>query len=295
MDRQTAEQTVRVLIEALPYIQQFAGRSVVVKIGGNALADAQLRRGVARDLALMQQVGLRPVVVHGGGPQIEAQLRAAGRESRFVDGVRITDAETMDVVERVLVDIGAELVAQIRHYGGRGHGTTGRQGGWLRARPLRLARDAPQDVDLGRTGAVETVDAGPIEALEERGFIPVIAPIGAGADGGGYNINADTAASRIAAALDAEKLLILTDRPGVLDRNGALLTGLDASGIDALIADGTIHGGMLPKIRCVLDALARGVHTAHIIDGRIAHAALLEVFTRAGIGTLIAAPGREAG
>ena len=290
MDRKTAEQTVRILVEALPYIQQFAGCSIVVKYGGAAMADEALKSSFARDLALMQQVGLRPVVVHGGGPQIGAQLRALGRESRFVDGLRVTDAETMEVVERVLGGaINAEIAALIEKHGGRAAGVTGKHEGFLRARPMRLEKDAPEAVDLGRTGTVEAVDAKPIEALEDAGRIPVIAPIGAGADGGSYNINADAAASRIAVALGAEKLIVLTDRPGVLDADGALLTGLDAQGIAALIEDGTIRGGMLPKVRCALDALEHGVHTAHIIDGRIAHAVLLEVFTRAGIGTLIAA------
>ena len=297
MDRQAAQQTVRVLFEALPYIQAFAGRSIVVKYGGSAMADETLRGSFARDLVLMQQVGLRPVVVHGGGPQIGEYLKKIGKPSRFVDGVRVTDAETMDVVERVLGDIvNAEIVRLIDDHGGRATGITGRHGGWIHATPLRLEQsapelDAPEIIDLGRTGTVDRIDPEPILALEEAGQIPIIAPIGVGADGASYNINADTVASRVAVALQAEKLMLLTNQPGVLDGDGELRTGLDAAAVAGLIEDGTVHGGMLPKARCALDALAGGVHTAHIIDGRVAHAVLLEVFTRAGIGTLIAAGG----
>ena len=297
MDRQAAQQTVRVLFEALPYIQAFAGQSVVVKYGGSAMVDETLRSSFARDLVLMQQVGLRPVVVHGGGPQIGEHLEKIGKPSRFIDGVRVTDAETMDVVERVLGDIvNAEIVRLIDDHGGRATGITGRHGGWIHAKPLRLEQsspelDAPEIIDLGHTGAVDRIDPEPILALEEAGRIPIIAPIGIGADGASYNINADTVASRVAVALKAEKLMLLTNQPGVLDGDGELLTGLDAAAVAGLIKDGTVHGGMLPKTRCALDALAGGVHTAHIIDGRVAHAVLLEVFTRAGIGTLIAAGG----
>ena len=297
MDRQAAQQTVRVLFEALPYIQAFAGRSIVVKYGGSAMADETLRGSFARDLVLMQQVGLRPVVVHGGGPQIGEHLKKIGKPSRFIDGVRVTDAETMDVVERVLGDIvNAEIVRLIDDHGGRATGITGRHGGWIHAKPLRLEQsapelDAPEIIDLGHTGTVDRIDPEPILALEEAGRIPIIAPIGVGADGASYNINADTVASRVAVALQAEKLMLLTNQPGVLDGDGELRTGLDAAAVAGLIEDGTVHGGMLPKARCALDALAGGVHTAHIIDGRVAHAVLLEVFTRAGIGTLIAAGG----
>lgn len=297
MDRQAAQQTVRVLFEALPYIQAFAGRSIVVKYGGSAMVDETLRGSFARDLVLMQQVGLRPVVVHGGGPQIGEHLKKIGKPSRFIDGVRVTDAETMDVVERVLGDIvNAEIVRLIDDHGGRATGITGRHGGWIHAKPLRLEQsapelDAPEIIDLGHTGTVDRINPEPILALEEAGRIPIIAPIGVGADGASYNINADTVASRVAVALQAEKLMLLTNQPGVLDGDGELRTGLDAAAVAGLIEDGTVHGGMLPKARCALDALAGGVHTAHIIDGRVAHAVLLEVFTRAGIGTLITAGG----
>lgn len=298
MDKQTARQTVHILVEALPYIQRFSGCSIVVKYGGNAMVDEKLKSSFARDLVLMQQVGLRPVIVHGGGPQIGKHLEQVGKESRFVDGVRVTDAETMDIVERVLGDIvNAEIVQLIEHHGGRATGITGKHGGWIRGKPLKIEKTSPEFetseiIDLGHTGTVDSIDPEPIRALEEAGRIPIIAPIGAGPDGRSYNINADTVASQVAIALGAEKLILLTNRQGVLAEGDTLLTGLHAADLDALIADGTVSGGMLPKIRCVQEALGSGVHTAHIIDGRVAHAVLLEVFTREGIGTLIAAPDR---
>ena len=293
MDRQSAQQTVRVLVEALPYIQAFSGRSVVIKYGGNAMIDEALKSSFARDLVLMQQVGIKPVIVHGGGPQIGRHLKDLGIESRFVDGVRITDRQTMDVVEKVLGDlINTEIVELVERHGGRAAGITGKRGGFIHAKRLKLKQfsadmNAPEIIDLGHTGTVKSIDPGPIQELENDGKIPVVAPVGVGADGESYNINADTVASHMAVALKAEKLMILTDQPGVLDARGALLTRLSPAAIEALIGDGTIHDGMAPKTRCVLDALKAGVHTAHIIDGRVPHAVVLEVFTREGIGTLI--------
>lgn len=295
MDRQSAQQTVHVLVEALPYIQAFAGRSVVIKYGGNAMVDETLKSSFARDLVLMQHVGIKPVVVHGGSPQIGQHLEELGIESRFIDGVRVTDRQTMDVVEKVLGDvINTEIVELINQYGGRAAGITGKRGGFIHAKRLELKQfspdmNAPEIIDLGHTGTVAGIDPGPIQELEDNGKIPVIAPIGVGADDESYNINADTVASHIAVALKAEKLMILTNQAGVLDAAGKLLTNLDPGAIESLIEDGTISDGMVPKTRCVLDALKAGVHTAHIIDGRTPHAVVLEVFTREGIGTLISA------
>lgn len=295
MDRQSAQQTVGVLVEALPYIQAFAGRSVVIKYGGNAMVDDTLKSSFARDLVLMQHVGIKPVIVHGGGPQIGQHLKELGIESRFVDGVRVTDRQTMDVVEKVLGDIiNTEIVDLINQHGGRAAGITGKRGGFIHAEQLKLEQsspelDAPEIIDLGHTGTVASIDPEPIQAMEDNGQIPVIAPVGVGADGESYNINADTVASHMAIALKAEKLMILTNQSGVLNAQGELLTNLSPKAIEGLIDDGTISDGMVPKTRCVLDALKAGVHTAHIIDGRTPHAVVLEVFTREGIGTLIAA------
>jgi len=295
MDRKLAQQTVHVLIEALPYIQAFSGRSVVIKYGGNAMLDEALKSGFARDLVLMQQVGIRPVVVHGGGPQIGERLEELGIQSTFIDGIRATDRQTMDVVETVLGDvINTEIVELICRHGGAAIGVTGKRGGFIHAEALQLERsapelDAPEIIDLGHTGTVARIDLEPILEMERAGKIPVIAPIGVGTDGESYNINADTVASHLAVALEAEKLMLLTNQPGILDAAGELLTGLTPDAVAALLADGTIHGGMLPKTRCAIEALRGGVHSAHIIDGRVPHAVLLEVFTREGIGTLIAA------
>ena len=295
MDRTLAQQTVHVLIEALPYIQEFSGRSVVVKYGGNAMTDETLKSGFARDLVLMQQVGIRPVVVHGGGPQIGERLSELNIQSEFIEGVRATDRQTMDVVEAVLGDlINTEIVELICRHGGRAVGVTGKSGGFIHAKSMKLKRsapelEAPEVIDLGHTGSITRIDPEPIVEMEEAGQIPIIAPIGVGEGGESYNINADTAASHIAVALQAEKLMLLTNQSGVLDAQGELLTGLTPDAVASLIADGTIHGGMVPKTRCATEALHGGVHSAHIIDGRVPHAVLLEVFTREGIGTLIAA------
>lgn len=284
LDTDAAMQAAHVLTEALPYIQRFAGRTVVVKYGGNAMSGDQQTQSFARDITLMKRVGINPVVVHGGGPQIGQHLDRLGKESRFVQGLRVTDAETMDVVEMMLGGlVNKALVSAINQQGGRAVGLTGKDGGLLRARKLQMEGGE----DIGQVGEIETIDPRVISHLEAGGFIPVIAPIGVGADGAAYNINADTVAGKLAGVLQAEKLMLLTNIRGVLGRDGELLTGLSAGQVEALIADGTIHGGMLPKVGCALDAVKAGVRAAHIVDGRVEHAVLLELFTDAGVGTLI--------
>ncbi len=299
LNRSDAMTTARVLAEALPYIQRFAGKTIVIKYGGNAMVDEVLKDGFARDVVLMKHVGMNPVVVHGGGPQIGVLLERLGKETRFVQGMRVTDAETMDVVEMVLGGlVNKEIVNFINRHGGVGAvGLTGKDGDLIRARKLTVTQDspeleAPEIIDLGHVGEVESIDTGVVDMLIHGNFIPVIAPIGVGADGRSYNINADMVAGRLAETMNAEKLMLLTNTPGLLDKQGELLTGLDARQVQALIADGTIHGGMLPKIRCALDAVSAGVRAAHIVDGRVEHAVLLEVFTDEGVGTLIRGPGR---
>ncbi len=284
-----AMQTARVLGESLPYIQRFAGKIVVIKYGGAAMTDATLKSGFARDIALMKRVGINPVVVHGGGPQIGKLLAKLGKETRFVAGMRVTDAETMDVVEMVLGGlVNKEIVTLINQHGGRAVGLTGKDGGLIHARKLEPAADERNEmVDLGYAGAVSSIDPEIVGHLDEGDFIPVIAPIGLGEDGRSYNINADLVAGKMASVLGAEKLMLLTNTTGVLDKQGNLLTGLKPAQVESLINDGTIAGGMLPKVRCALDAVAAGVRAAHIIDGRVEHAVLLELFTDAGVGTLI--------
>jgi len=281
--------TARVLGESLPYIRRFAGKTVVIKYGGAAMTDATLKSGFARDIALMKRVGINPVVVHGGGPQIGKLLEKLGKETRFVGGMRVTDAETMDVVEMVLGgSVNKEIVALINQHGGRAVGLTGKDGGLIHARKLEPAADEHNEmVDLGFAGAVSSIDPEIVRHLDEGDFIPVIAPIGLGEDGRSYNINADLVAGKMASVLEAEKLMLLTNTAGVLDKQGQLLTGLKPAQVEALINDGTIAGGMLPKVRCALDAVAAGVRAAHIVDGRVEHAVLLELFTDAGVGTLI--------
>lgn len=297
---QTPETITRVLVEALPYIQRFAGKTFVVKYGGNAMVDAELERSFARDIVLLKAVGINPVVVHGGGPQISDLLKRIGKESRFVEGMRVTDSETMDVVEMVLGgQVNKSIVNLINQAGGRAVGLTGKDGEFIRARKLLITRqnaDAPQHtapeiIDLGHVGEVEAIDTRVIDMLVHSDFIPVIAPIGVDDDGISYNINADLVAGKIASALKAEKLLLLTNVAGILDKQGKILTGLSLGQVDSLVADGTIYGGMLPKIQGALDAVAEGAKSAHIIDGRIAHAVLLEIFTDCGIGTLITGNG----
>ena len=290
---EAAVRTARVLIEALPYIQRFQGKTVVVKYGGAAMESDALKGGFARDVVLMKLVGINPVVVHGGGPQIGRLLARIGKESRFVDGMRVTDSETMDVVEMVLGGlVNKEIVNLINGHGGHAVGLTGKDGGLVHARKLTVARrrpelEAPEIIDIGHVGEVTSIDTGVLEHLARGGFIPVIAPIGAGDGGVSYNINADLVAGKIAQALGAEKLMLLTNTSGLLDREGALIPSLDVRAVESMIADGTIAGGMLPKVRCALDAVQGGVNTAQIIDGRVEHAVLLEVFTSEGMGTFI--------
>ena len=288
-----ASQVAGILTEALPYIRRFHGWTIVVKYGGAAMVDDTLKNTFARDLALMKLVGMNPVVVHGGGPQIGSLLEKLNIPTRFVDGMRVTDAATMDVVEMVLGgQVNQEIVALLNHHGGHAVGVTGKDGGLIRARRLKLARPAPElaapeIIDIGHVGEVEAVDAKVLDTLMHAGFIPVIAPIGAGPDGESYNINADLVAGRLAEALAAEKLILLTNTPGILDGEGETLTGLSQEAVADLIAGGGITDGMLPKVRCALDAVAGGVGSVQIIDGTIPHALLLEIFTDAGIGTQI--------
>lgn len=295
IDLNGATNRARVLIEALPYIQRFHGRTLVIKYGGNAMVDESLKSGFARDIVLMKLVGMNPVVVHGGGPQIGDCLHQIGKVSEFIDGMRVTDSETMDVVEMVLGGlVNKEIVNLINSHGGSAVGLTGKDGGLLRARKLMVTRNAPgmdhpEIIDIGHVGEVTDVDSSVIDSLTGGDFIPVIAPIGVGEDGESYNINADLVAGKLAETLRAEKLILLTNTEGLLDGENRLLTGLRADQVDGLIDDGTIHGGMLPKVRCALEAIDGGVEAVHIIDGRLEHSVLLEIFTTAGIGTLITA------
>jgi acetylglutamate kinase len=278
----------RVLGEALPYIQRFHGKTIVVKFGGNAMTDDALKAGFARDVALLKLVGMNPVVVHGGGPQIEQMLAKLGKKGEFVQGMRVTDRETMDVVEMVLGGtVNKEVVELINQAGGKAVGLTGQDGVFIRAKKMVLASKDNGHVDLGQVGEIESIDPAIISTLEQGGFIPVVAPIGTGADGTTYNINSDLVAGKLAEILRAEKLVVLTNTPGVLDKNGKLLTGLTPRRIDDLVAKGVISGGMLPKIGSALDAARNGVKSVHIIDGRVPHALLLEVMTDQGVGTLI--------
>jgi len=292
---ESAKNVAHVLSEALPYIRRFRGKTVVIKYGGNAMVDEELKSGFARDIVLMKLVGINPVVVHGGGPQIGQLLEKIGKESTFVEGMRVTDSETMDVVEMVLGGlVNKEIVNLITRHGGRAVGLSGKDGDLIRARKMTITRDlpeleAPEIIDLGHVGEVASIDASVVNMLVSGDFIPVIAPIGVGEDGHSYNINADLVAGRMAEVLGAEKLMLLTNTKGLLDKGGVLLTGLDADDVARLIDDGTIHGGMLPKIRCALSAVNTGVTAAHIVDGRVAHAVLLELFTDEGVGTLIRA------
>jgi acetylglutamate kinase len=285
LDPEQAARVARVLGEALPYIRRFTGRTIVIKYGGNAMTDPELKSGFARDIALMKLVGFNPVVVHGGGPQIGKLLERVGKQTEFIKGMRVTDEETMDVVEMVLGGlVNKEIVNLINQHGGQAVGLTGKDGGLIHARKLTLVDD---DTDLGFVGEVSHIDPRIVKRLEADDFIPVIAPIGVGADGRSYNINADLVAGKIASVLEAEKLMLLTNTPGVLDGDGNLLAGLFPKQVRELIEAGVIHGGMLPKIECALDAVASGVKAAHIVDGRVENAVLLELFTDAGVGTLI--------
>lgn len=287
-----AKNIAKVLTEALPYIQRFTGRTIVVKYGGNAMIDEQLKNSFARDIVLMKLVGMNPVVVHGGGPQIGSLLEKLEIESSFVEGMRVTDRRTMDVVEMVLGGlVNKEIVSLLVKNQGKAIGITGKDGGLITAEKL-LVRKADSDIDddgidIGHVGKVAAINTEVIEAMTNSDFIPVIAPIGTDSQGNSYNINADTVAGEIAKVLHAEKLMLLTNVAGVQDGNGQVLTGLSTGQVDRLIADQTIHGGMLPKVQCALDAVKAGVKRAHIIDGRVEHAVLLEIFTDEGVGTLI--------
>jgi acetylglutamate kinase len=279
-----------VLAEALPYIRRFHGKTIVVKYGGNAMTEEKLKRSFAHDVVLLKLVGLNPVVVHGGGPQIEQLLAKVGKKGEFVQGMRVTDEETMDIVEMVLAgQVNKEIVELINQAGGKAVGLTGQDAGLVRARKMMLeSKDTPGvRIDIGQVGEIEKIDPSIIATLAGNGFIPVIAPIGSGAGGETYNINADVVAGKVAEVLKAEKLVMMTNTVGVLDKNGNLLTGLTAKQIDALFADGTLSGGMLPKIASALDAARAGVNSVHVIDGRVDHALLLEIMTDQGVGTMI--------
>ena len=288
LSRDDATQVARVLTESLPYIQRFTGRTIVIKFGGNAMVDPQLFETFARDVVLMKLVGMNPVIVHGGGPQIGALLDRLQIKSEFVEGMRVTDAPTMNVVEMVLgASVNKEIVDCIHRNGGRAVGLTGKDGELLKAQKLQLDSAGEDLRDIGLVGEVTSVDIQVLKMLGDSDFIPVIAPIAGGADGKTYNINADLVAGKIAEVLHAEKLMLLTNVAGLLDQKGDVLTGLSTEEVDRLISDGVVQGGMLPKIRCALDAVKHGVTSAHIIDGRVPHATLLEIFTDEGIGTLI--------
>jgi len=285
-----ADVKAAVLAEALPYIRRFHGKTVVIKYGGNAMTDDHLKQSFARDIILLRLVGILPVVVHGGGPQIESLLSKVGKKGEFIQGMRVTDNETMDIVEMVLAgQVNKEIVELINHAGGKAVGLTGQDGGLIRARKMMVKADpdSQEVLDLGHVGEIESVDPAIIHSLLASGFVPVIAPIGSGREGETYNINADLVAGKIAEILKAEKLILMTNTPGVLDKDGHLLTGLSAREIDALFADGTISGGMLPKISSALEAARSGVHSVHIVDGRVPHCLLLEILTNEGVGTMI--------
>ncbi len=293
MKQNTAHQIAHVLTEALPYIRKFQGKTIVIKYGGNAMVDETLKQSFARDIVLMKLVGINPVVVHGGGPQIGELLKKIGKTTEFVGGMRVTDSETMDVVEMVLGGlVNKQIVSLINQQGGKAIGLTGKDGNFIHARKIQLKPTAPElkspeIIDLGHVGEVSSIDPSVVEMLVQSDFIPVIAPIGVGDDGFSYNINADLVAGKVAETLAAEKLILLTNTAGILDPQQKLLTGLSIQDIDDLISNGTISGGMIPKTCCATDALKGGVSTVHIIDGRVEHAVLLELFTDEGVGTLL--------
>lgn len=300
LNTQRATHIAQVLTEALPYIQRFSGKTLVIKYGGNAMVDEALKNSFARDVVLMKAVGINPVIVHGGGPQIGDLLERVGKQSEFINGMRVTDRETMDIVEMVLGgQVNKSIVNLINNHGGRAVGLTGKDGSLIYAEKLHVSRNsddpavnASELIDLGHVGKVASIDTSVIDMLIHSDFIPVIAPVGVGKDGESYNINADLVAGKIAEVLQAEKLILLTNTAGLLDADGKLLTGLNAKQVNDLIDEGVIYGGMLPKIGCALDAVQAGVTTAHIIDGRVQHAVLLEMFTDEGVGTLIRGGGR---
>lgn len=293
MDKTNANNVAHVLSEALPYLQNLNNKTIVIKFGGNAMIDEKLKNSFARDIVLLKQVGVNPVVVHGGGPQIGSLLEKIGKESEFINGMRVTDSETMDVVEMVLGGlVNKSIVSLINKNGGHAVGLTGKDGCLIRAKKMQITRttpelEAPEIIDLGHVGEITSIDPSLVTTLDQGNFIPVIAPIGVGEDAMSYNINADLVAGKMASVLGAEKLILLTNTAGILDKNKNILTGLKVDDVDKLKADETIHGGMLPKVDCALDAVNSGVKTAHIIDGRVEHAVLLELLTDEGVGTLI--------
>jgi acetylglutamate kinase len=292
LNKMTATQKAQTLTEALPYIKRFFDKTIVIKYGGNAMTDEHLKECFAQDVVLLKLIGMNPVVVHGGGPQINDMLDRLGKKGEFIQGMRVTDAETMDVVEMVLGgQVNKEIVNLINRNGGKAVGLTGQDGNFIHAHKLLIAdKDDPlKMIDIGLVGQISAIDPSIINFLDSGDFIPVVAPIGVGEDGETYNINADVVAGKLAEILGAEKLILLTNTPGVLDKNGQLLTGLTPKLIDELLADGTLSGGMLPKISSALDAARSGVKSVHIIDGRVEHALLLEVLTDEGVGTLIKA------
>ncbi|CAN1527731.1 ArgB Acetylglutamate kinase [Methylophilaceae bacterium] len=292
LNQTTAATKARTLAEALPYIKRFFDKTIVIKYGGNAMTDEHLKECFAQDVVLLKLVGMNPVVVHGGGPQINEMLDKLGKKGEFIQGMRVTDAETMSVVEMVLGgQVNKEIVNLINRHGGKAVGLTGQDGNFIHAHKLLMEdlNDPQKMIDVGLVGEISAIDPSIINFLDGGDFIPVVAPIGVGKDGESYNINADVVAGKLAEILGAEKLIMLTNTPGVLDKNGELLTGLTPKQIDDLVADGTLSGGMLPKIGSALDAARSGVKTVHIIDGRVEHALLLEVLTDEGVGTLIKA------
>jgi len=291
LEAASAALKAQILAEALPYIQRFHDKAIVVKYGGNAMTEPALKAGFARDVVMLKLVGMNPIIVHGGGPQIGDLLKTMGIASEFRQGMRVTDEKVMNVVEMVLGELNQEIVGLINQHGGRAVGLTGQDGAFIHARKMLLKSetDDGEPVDIGLVGEIERIDPELIQLLDSRDFVPVIAPIGVGRDGEAYNINADLVAGKLAETLKAEKLVLMTNTPGVLDKRGALLTGLTASEIERLFADGTIHGGMLPKIGSALEAVKNGVRGSHIIDGRVEHALLLEVLTNEGVGTMIRA------
>lgn len=297
LSRDSAINIAQILSAALPYIQRFTNKTIVIKYGGNAMTDDHLKQGFARDVVLMKLVGMNPIIVHGGGPQIGSVLKELGIESKFVDGMRVTDSKTMDVVQMVLGGlVNQDIVSLVNHNGGRAVGLTGKDASLIRARKMLIQSSSPEVqtpeiIDIGHVGEVVSINREILDLIVDSDIIPVIAPIGVGDDGETYNINADLVAGKLAEELDAEKLILLTDVPGLMDKEGNLLTGLSAVEVDDLIENGTISGGMLPKIRCALSAVKNGVSAAQIIDGRVAHAVLLEVLTDEGVGTLITAEG----
>jgi acetylglutamate kinase len=284
-----ADNKARTLSEAMPYIQRFFDKTIVIKYGGNAMTDPALQEGFASDVVLLKLVGMNPVVVHGGGPQINELLTRVGKQGKFIQGMRVTDEETMDVVEMVLGKVNKDIVNLINKHGGKAVGLTGQDGAFIRADKLMLeSQDEPgKMLDIGQVGEITKIDPSIISFLDSGDFIPVIAPIGVAPDGETLNINADLVAGKLAEVLHAEKLVLMTNTPGVLDKNGELLTGLTPKKVDEMVADGTLSGGMLPKIGSALDAARGGVKSVHIIDGRVEHALLLEILTDEGVGTLI--------